>query len=328
MFRITLVWYLLVSSTALAQSPPPAAPPAPAPSAPTPPVEPPAAEIEAAKVHFDQAVALYNDGNMSAALAEFEAAYKLRPEVAIVLKNIGLTQKALFRYSEAIASLERYLIEAVNLAPESRAEVVQIIGEMKALLADVALAITPAGAAIHVDGRPAGTSPLSKALAIAAGSHNIEISAEGYHSQTKDVIVTAGVGLALKFDLVAIPKTGRVRIYASVPRATVSIDGRALGLAPVDAELGPGGHTLQISAQDYKVHREELSIAVGQTRDVRVLLDKIVVAKDKSWYQKWYVWTAIGALAVTGGVTAYGLSGGFSSTQDPLEGSLGIGSFE
>jgi hypothetical protein len=35
-----------------------------------------------------------------------------------VLYNIGLTQKALFRYGESIATLERYLKEAGGLPPE------------------------------------------------------------------------------------------------------------------------------------------------------------------------------------------------------------------
>ena len=326
MFRMVLMWSLLVCSTALAQPSAPASPPAaPSPPAPSAPPTPPTADLEAAKTHFEQGVALFNDGNMSAALAEFEATYKLDPTTVNTLYNIGLTQKALFRYSEAIASLQRYLAESANLTLEKRAEGEQIISEMKALLADVVLAITPGGATVHVDGRLAGTAPLSAALAIAAGSHAIEVSSEGYHAQKKDVMVTAGVALALKFDLIAIPKTGKLRIYASVPRATVSIDGRPIGFAPVDIELGPGGHTLEISAQSYKLHREELAIAVGQTRNVNVTLDKVVVPQRESWYQKWYVWTGIAAVAVGGGVAAYGLNGGFTSTQDPIIGTLSPG---
>src|SRR6185503_20787563 len=90
--------------------------PAPAPKVVAPPAENPAV-VEEAKRHFEQGVALFNDGNYSAALAEFEAAYKTRPAPA-VLYNIGLTQKALFRYPEAIDSLTRYLAALPELAPE------------------------------------------------------------------------------------------------------------------------------------------------------------------------------------------------------------------
>ena len=52
------------------------------------------AQLVDAKRHFDQAVALFNDGDFGGALAEFEASYKIRPSAG-VLYNIGLTQKSL-----------------------------------------------------------------------------------------------------------------------------------------------------------------------------------------------------------------------------------------
>ena len=48
--------------------------------------------------------AVYNDGDYNTALSEFEAAYKAHPSPG-VLYNVGLTQKALFRYPEAIVGV-------------------------------------------------------------------------------------------------------------------------------------------------------------------------------------------------------------------------------
>src|SRR6185369_11773062 len=116
---------------------------------------PTAAAIEEAKHHFQQGAALYNDQNFNAALAEFLAAYKAAP-AASVLYNIGLTQKALFRYNDALESLDRYLKEESRLPPERRAEVQQLMTEMRALLAEVTINAMPAGATISVDGRTIG----------------------------------------------------------------------------------------------------------------------------------------------------------------------------
>src|SRR5438046_1159177 len=102
------------------------------------------ARLEAAKHHFQQGAVLYNHQNFNGALAEFLAAYQSRPSPA-VLYNIGLTQKALFRYNDSIQSLERYLTEETGLTAERRAEVKQLIGEMRALLADVTFDIAPDG---------------------------------------------------------------------------------------------------------------------------------------------------------------------------------------
>src|SRR5688500_11122356 len=110
--RIILAALLLVCGPALAAPPKKA---------------PPAADdknTEEAKRHFKQGVALYNDGNFGAALAEFEQANKLRPSPA-VLYNIGLTQKALFRYNDAIDSLNEYIAKEAKLSNERRSEVKQ-----------------------------------------------------------------------------------------------------------------------------------------------------------------------------------------------------------
>src|SRR5512146_1355035 len=91
-------------------------------------------QLADAKRHFDQAVALFNDGDFGGALAEFEASYKIHPSAG-VLYNIGLTQKALYRYDEALGSLRKYLVDAQKIPKDKRAEVTQLISEIQALLA-------------------------------------------------------------------------------------------------------------------------------------------------------------------------------------------------
>lgn len=273
-----------------------------------------AAQTQEAKVHFAQGVALYNDGNFNAALAEFEQAYKLK-KTAGVLYNIGLTQKALFRYSEAVDSLEHYLAEAANLAPERKTEVRQLITEMKALLADITLQIEPAGAAISVDGRSVGTAPLAKPLGLAPGNHVIESSLDGYRPARKELLVTAGVPITVKLKLDAVPKSGRVRITASQPKATISIDGAAKGAAPLELELPQGGHTVEVAASGYATNRREVMVAAGQFRTVEVNLEK----SSTPIYKKWYFWVPL--IAVVAGGTATGLVLGLTP-QSPLDGTL------
>ncbi len=321
MKRVVWICSLVICSIARAQTPPPdpVPAPAPAPAAPDAPAPTPPPEPDPAKVHIDQGAALYNDGNYPAALAEFEEAYRLKP-AAYILNNIGLTQKALFRYADAIASLQGYLTGSPNLAPERRAEAEQIIAEMKALLAEVTLTITPDGATVTVDGRPAGTAPLVKPLAIAAGTHSIEITADGYEPQKRDVMVSAGVPLALSLKLKLIPKTAVVRITATAPNAAITIDGKPIGFSPVELELSGGGHTLDVSAAGYQHRHDELVVTAGQRRVVTVLLDKEI--EEHRWYQKWYVWTPIVIVVV--GVAA-GLTLELGTHQSPIDGTLSPG---
>src|SRR3954464_13889314 len=116
-------------------------------------------KMEEAKRHFAQGIALYNDGNFNAALAEFEAAYKIR-QAPSVLYNIGLSQKSLFHYNEAISSLQEYLSKEKKMTKDQQKAVNQLISEMKALLAEVTINVIPDGATIKVDDRVIGQSPM------------------------------------------------------------------------------------------------------------------------------------------------------------------------
>jgi hypothetical protein len=276
------------------------------------------AQLAEAKRHFEQGVALYNEGNFGAALAEFEASHRAYP-VAGVLYNIGLTQKALFRYVEAIDTLGRYLREASPPPrPERRAEVERIIEEMTALLADVRLAVEPAGAAVVIDGRAAGTAPLPP-LRLPAGQHTIEVSAEGYRGARKEVLVSAGTALQVKIALQALPRLGLVRVESPWPKAVVSVDGRRVGAAPVDLSLPAGGHTLLVEGPGAQPYRSELVVAAGQRRTVQVTLER----PPLRLHQRWWFWT-LGVIAAGGVAAALAVP---LSTQapDPLVGTLAPG---
>jgi hypothetical protein len=274
------------------------------------------ASLADAKRHFQQGVALYNDGNFSAALAEFQATYAAHP-TAGVLYNIGLTQKGLFRYDESIKTLERYLKDADGLPPERKREVEQLIAEMRALLADVTLKGVPDGATIMLDGRTIGTAPVGT-LAVAAGNHTLEVLADGYVPIKKDITVAAGIPVTLKLGMRTIPKTGTLHVTVWQKNAHVSVDGRVLGSAPVDVVLPLGGHQLEVSAPGWASQRQELVIAGGQERAVNVFLEK--PPHHPRVYEKWWFWT-LGVVVLGGAATGLGVWLG-SSTQAPLPGTL------
>jgi hypothetical protein len=274
------------------------------------------APLAEAKHHFQQAVALYNDGNFSAALAEFEATYAAHP-TAGVLYNIGLTQKALFRYDDAIHSLLHYLAAAGQLPPERKHEVEQLIAEMRALMADVDLVGLPPGTTVMIDGRTLGTTPLPT-QSVAAGNHTVEAMADGYVPLKKDITVVAGSPLKLKLALKAIPKTGRVRISVFQKNAHISVDGKLQQAPPIDLELGLGGHQLEVSAPGWATQRTELVVAGGQNRNLDVYLEK--PPHRTRVYEKWWFWT-LGVIVVGGAATAIALPLA-TTTQPPLQGTL------
>ena len=315
---LSLALAAALSAPALAQpAPPPQRPPAGGTPA-------TGDSLEEAKVHFAQGVALYNDGNFGAALAEFEASNRLHPSVGL-LYNIGLCLKGQFRYAEAIDTLGRYLAEAAALPkalpPEKRAEVEQLIGEMKALLVEVQLEIVPDGAHVVIDARTVGTAPLDNQK-LAVGHHVIEVTADGWKPARKELTLAAGMPpLLLKMALQAYPKTGKVHIFAHEGTPQLKIDGRVIGPAPMDIELPAGGHTLEASSPGFTTSVTELVVSAGQERTVPVVLER----PKRSFYQKWWFWTlTVGVVALAGLGVGLGFYFG-SGTETPLMGTLGTG---
>lgn len=73
----------------------------------------------------------------------------------------------------------------------------------------------------------------------------------------------------------AAPTTGTLRITADVPEASVFIDRKYVGTAPVTAsDLAPGAHRLNVSAKGFDAVTEDIDVAVG-TREIAVKLKEV-----------------------------------------------------
>jgi hypothetical protein len=268
-------------------------------------------EVAEGKRHFVQGVALYNDANFNAALAEFEAASRAHHE-PVVRYNIALCQKGLFRYAESIETLRAYLgeVDPKSLPPQRKAEVEQMISEMTALLVELPLTLVPETASLIVDGRATAGGK----LVLAAGHHVLELSADGYKPLRREIELFAGIAAApLAVTLEALPRTGRVHLSLLPASASVRIDGKAQ--VPRDVELPTGGHTVEVAAPGYLPKSSEITVAAGQARDLKISLDR----KPPVW-TKWWFWTA--AVAVLGGVAtaiAVPLS---TKTESPVPGTI------
>jgi hypothetical protein len=286
---------------------------------PPPPLHPSASKQAEARLHFQQGVALYQERNYDAALAEFQGAYAASGE-PIVLYNLGLTFKALFRYGDAVEALERYLSESQArgqaLPAERRAEVAKNVAEMKSLLADVTIVVKPAEAVVRVDGRPV-TMGIEGIVKLGAGTHSVEASATDFTSDRRDITVVAGTPQTVSLMLVAIPRTGHVKITAAQLGARVTVDGRDQGLAPVEVELAAGGHQMEVTAPGFQPDRSELAIAAGQSRAVMISLTPPQV-ETQPFYHRWWFWTGVAVAAVVVGTIVL-----WPRTQDPLSGTLG-----
>ena len=160
---------------------------------------------KAAGEHYQRGLELADHGDYRTALDEFERAYALSPNFA-VLYNIGQADVELGRPQKAIDALERYLAGGgASVPPTRRADVERQIAQLRSSFAELSVTTEPSGARISVDGADVGATPLSKPITLAAGSHVVVASRPGAANETRVVTVIEGQAANLSLPLPDLP---------------------------------------------------------------------------------------------------------------------------
>ncbi|ACG74917.1 PEGA domain protein [Anaeromyxobacter sp. K] len=137
-------------------------------------------DVAEASAHFRKGSALYQQRQWRAAIAEFEAAYRLKPHGAIHF-NVARCREQLQEWPGALRSYTDYLREVPDA--RDRAAVRAAIGRIEARLAaagvQALLAYTdPPGAEVRIEGRARGTTPFH--LTLPPGPYTIALALQGY----------------------------------------------------------------------------------------------------------------------------------------------------
>ena len=69
--------------------------------------------------------------------------------------------------------------------------------------------------------------------------------------------------------------TGVVEITAGVDGATVFVDGREVGAAPQQVDLGAGSHRVRVEKEGFLVFEREVHVIPGRTREIEARLDVV-----------------------------------------------------
>jgi hypothetical protein len=227
-----------------------------------------------ARQHFERGYALAEQRNFDAAIAEFEQAQAISPNVSL-LYNLGQAYAAAGRSADAVSTLERYLSQAGEaLSPERRRQAETLIRYHAARVGRIALEIEPAGASVVVDGKDRGQAPLAGTLAVAAGQHAVLVSAPGYEPHATSLDVPAQQVAAVKVALRPRAQPTLLRVVCAVPDVRVLLDGVVVGTSgPLSGlPVATGTHRVEFSRPGYVTDRRELAVAPGTSPTVTCAL--------------------------------------------------------
>ncbi len=161
-----------------------------------------------AQARYAEAEAEFQRGNFDGALAAFTHIHGLletHERRFFVLYNVGLCQERLFRYAEALASYEQFLLEGRAWAQrtgrrlEREAEAQQSLTTLRARIGTVDVSVNVGRAEVWVDQRLVGHAP--GPVLLAEGTHTIELRADGHAPGRQQVTLAARTTQALAFTL-------------------------------------------------------------------------------------------------------------------------------
>lgn len=127
---------------------------------------------------YESAQRLFDAGNYAAAESTFRAAYEAVPN-PVVLRAIAAAQERQGNLGAAAQTLQQYLRDSPAAA--DRAQVEAHLRELTSRPATLAVASTPPGAQIVVDGRPTGQNTPAD-VSLSAGQHTVELRLSGYRA--------------------------------------------------------------------------------------------------------------------------------------------------
>jgi|HubBroStandDraft_4_1064222.scaffolds.fasta_scaffold74791_2 hypothetical protein len=203
---------------------------------PAPPAAPPQAgttddAVAQASAHFARGVKLYEEDDFRAAVIEFNRAYELAPNWA-VLYDLGQAHYQLREYPSALRSLEKYLEQGGDgIAADRRAQVEREIGELRGRVARVTAVSNVEGADVALDDAPLGKTPVREPVVVGEGRHRLTISKAGYVATTRLMDIAGGDQVTIRLDLT--PETPVPVLVRESPSYTPAIVSGAVGVAGI-----------------------------------------------------------------------------------------------
>lgn len=150
---------------------------------------------------------------------------------------------------------------AVNPAPGERVQVfAPLVPEPRQ--GTLALASTPSGAEVYLEGTLRGRTPLT--LSLPEGRYALELRLSGYEPYRATVQVRRGETTRLEVRLTPIPRTGTLLLESTPSGAEVYLEGRLQGRTPLRLTLEEGTYRVELRLPGYEPYGATVRVERGR----------------------------------------------------------------
>jgi len=203
------------------------------------------------------------------ALEEYTAANTAQKSAA-AQEGVAQSLYELKRPVEAYEAFDELLKTYGGTLPKAKKDAAQKhLAELDEQTGTLSVKITEDGAAVSVDGKSVGKSPISAPIRLTVGPHKIRVQKDGFAPFETAPNVTGKGASTVSITLEAEVKSSRITVKEkSGEQVRVLIDGVDVGPAPYAAEIAPGEHEVTLKSPTLRSMTEKVQIAKGETKDV------------------------------------------------------------
>lgn len=241
-----------------------------------------------AEEHFKRARQLYDEGDFTLSLVEFQRAYDISPNYR-VLYNIGQVDIQLYNYAAARTALERYLRDGGSDIPETRrTQVEQDLKMLRERTAHLRIRTNPPGSDVAIDDVPVPPTVLADEILVNAGRRKIVVTRVGHAPATRLVTLAGGDHSDLTIDLAPLQAEPSKPVVVTVPQPTEApkksytpaIVGWSTTAALAVATGVVGGLYLSKESDIDKLSDPSRQVTKQEADDATASADRLAVAAD------------------------------------------------
>ena len=140
-------------------------------------------------------------------------------------------------------------------------------------LSELRVRTEPAGLDVWIDGELEGRAPLVVTVP-GDSSHTLE-TRDGDRRTTRTVTVRAGEPTDVLLDAPPPPPHATLRVESEPAGASVRIDGAVLGVTPLDRELPPSAHTIELALDGHEPASREITLGEGERSTLSFALRRV-----------------------------------------------------
>ncbi len=263
----------------------------------------------APSVSVDPAVQLKAEGDKAFdaflyadALRAYESAYELSHDPALLF-NRGRALQALTRYAEALEMFERFDREAPQALRAKVPGLAKLIADVRARVATLRIVCNVEGAQVVVGDRVLGETGSLGDVPVNAGATTVRVRREGYFPVTRPLTLEGGKTTTVTLVLLPRATSGVLAVVVDPAAAKVSVDGKFEGNSPVELVLPAGTHAVEVTSPGFEALTSKAVVRADGRVEVRLAMQA-----TPGITSRWWFWTGVGAVVVTGVVIGIALT--------------------